>query len=345
MTIARFGIEGEPFALGHALGAAMAPAIRRVVLELDSVRGLLSLWSGSDQVAGLEAAARAAFPRYLREIEGIAAGAGLPFEAIFIWNCRGDLPGAGAEDDPGCTSLLAVADDGQRLIAHNEDGAGALDGHCALIDARPAQGLAFTSFAYPGMLPGHSFGFNAAGLVQTINHLAPQERPVGVPRHIVCRAILDAADLDQALAILRRGDRAGGFHHNLGRVGEARLLSVEAPGGACAIREVTRHSAHANHLVFEALSGRPQSVSPSSRDRQRRAEALIGEAAPNAAGLLSVLSDAGGEGLPICRKAQRPEDDGFTLATAVFEVGPRRLAWQVHAHPAEPPLHRGDLVL
>lgn len=344
MTIARFRIEGDAFALGQALGAAMAPAIREVVLELDSVKRLLGLWSGSEHIARLEAAARAVFPRYVREIEGIAAGAGLLFEPIFIWNCRGDLPEPGGEDNPGCTSLLAVAEDRTRLVAHNEDGAGALDGHCAWVEARPEQGLAFTSFAYPGMLPGHTFGCNAAGLVQTINHLAPQENRVGLPRHIVCRAVLDASSLDEALAILRRQDRAGGFHHNLGRVGETRLLSVEAPGGACAVREVTRHSAHANHLVFEELSGRPQSVSPSSKDRQRRAEALIEEARPDTASLLGVLADAGGAGLPICRKGQRPEDDGFTLATAVFKIGPRRLAWQVHAHPAEPPLYRGDLV-
>ncbi len=343
MTIARHGIDGDPFALGHALGAAMAPAIREVVLELDSVRTLLSHWSGSDHVAQLEAAGRAAFPQYMKEIDGIAAGAGLPFEAIFIWNCRGDLPGSGAEDDPGCTSLLARAGDGSGLLAHNEDGAGELDGHCALIDAQPERGQAFTSFAYPGMLPGHTFGFNAAGLVQTINHLAPWESRVGLPRHIVCRAILDAATLDEALAILRRSDRAGGFHHNLARAGEARLLSVEAPGGACAIREVTRRSAHANHLVFEALSGRPQSISPSSRDRQQRAEVLIEEARPCPAGLRDVLSDAAGPGLPICRKGQPPEDDGFTLATAVFEIGQRRLAWQVHSHPDEPPLHRGEM--
>ena len=345
MTVARHRIEGDPFALGQALGAAMAPAIRDVVLELSSVRRLLNLWSRSDHVGQLEAAGRAAFPQYVREIEGIAAGAGLPFEPIFIWNCRGDLPEPSGEDDPGCTSLLALAEDGTGLVAHNEDGAGELDGHCALIDARPAQGQAFTSFAYPGMLPGHTFGFNAAGLVQTINHLVPGEGRVGVPRHIVCRAVLDATTLDEALAILRRSDRAGGFHHNLGRVREARLLSVEAPGGACAIREVTEYSAHANHLVFDVLSARPQSISPSSRDRQRRAEALIVEATRDAAGLLGVLSDAGGAGLPICRKGQRPDDDGFTLATAVFEIGPRRLAWQVHSHPAEPPLYHGNITV
>ena len=93
--------SGDAHVVGRALGAASAHALREVVPALDRFRALQREWSGTDRVRSLEAAARAAWPRYVREIEGIADGAGIAFETVFLWNCRGDLPRGGSEGAAG----------------------------------------------------------------------------------------------------------------------------------------------------------------------------------------------------------------------------------------------------
>ena len=346
-AIPSFEVSGSPYEIGHELGRRGAAGFRDRVRRLERFRALQRDWGGSDRLRQIEACARAALPRYVAEIEGIADGAEAPFADIFLWNCRGDFPGGGDQAghaDPGCTSVMIAGDGRPNVIAHNEDDDALLDGACFWVTVRPRDGLSFTSFYSPGLLPGHTFGFNERGLVQTINHVRPFDQKVGVPRGIVCRAVLGSATLDEALAVLCRDDRAGGFHHNLGQVGDRRLLSVEAPASGCAAREIDGIGVHANHLLHPDFARLRQEVAPSSARRQTRAEELAAEVL-RVRDPLMVLGDDDGDGLPICRKGTYDTDPGFTLATAVFEIEAQNLAWRVHAHPGESPVHSGQLTV
>jgi hypothetical protein len=152
--------------------------------------------------------------------------------------------------------------------------------------------------------------------------------------------VLGCPTLAAARRILERTDRASGFHHNLGEMGSMTALSVEAPASGCAVRTVREPRAHANHLVFEAFAGIDQEIARSSRERQDRAEALIGS---GAAGRdpLAVLSDTQDPDWPICRKRQDGPDTGYTLATAVFEIGLGGVQWRLHRDPREAPAATG----
>lgn len=332
-------VGGDAYQLGRGLGEAAATAIREIVPGLARFRSLENEWAGSDRLRALLGAARGAFPEYVREIEGIADGAGVGFETMFLWNCRGDFPGGGDQqhpEDAGCTTVMIPAlGDEPAIIAHNEDDQAELDGHCFLVRAKPSDGIAFTSFYSPGLLPGHTFGVNDAGLVQTINHIRPHDQTEGIPRHLVTRAILGSADLDAALAILDRRDRASGFHHNLGQAGDDRLLSVEAPASRCVVRSIESASAHANHLMFPEFEGVDQETTASSLRRQRRAELLVLEGASEGRDAMAVLGDTNDPELPICRKRRGGADTGYTLASALFSIARGRVDWQVHAHPLE----------
>lgn len=338
-------VTGDAYEVGRALGEAGAHAFHGIVVHLERFRALKRAWSGSDRLAALAAAARDAFPEHLREIEGIADGAGVDFDDIFLWNCRGDFPGGGDQshaEDAGCTTVMISACGNEpAIIAHNEDDQAELDGHCFLARVRPSHGIGFTSFCSPGLLPGHTFAFNDAGLVQTINHIRPRDQVVGIPRHIIARAVLASADLDTALEVVGRRDRASGFHHNLGQAGRATLLSVEAPASVCVVHRVTDVAVHSNHLVFAECADIPQEVADSSASRQRRGEALISAGALEGRDALVVLGDCAQADLPICRKRRCGSDPGFTLATAVFAVAGDRVDWWVHAHPLEAPVAGG----
>ncbi|RUV24687.1 carcinine hydrolase/isopenicillin-N N-acyltransferase family protein, partial [Mesorhizobium sp. M5C.F.Ca.IN.020.32.2.1] len=129
--------------------------------------------------------------------------------------------------------------------------------------------------------------------------------------------------------ILKRKDRASGFHHNLGEAKTRRLLSVEAPASGFAVREAVSPRAHANHLIFSDFDGQEQTITQSSRNRQAAADRMIAEGAL-ADGPEAVLFD---ETAPIyCDKSQH-HDVAQTLAIGVFTLFPDRVEWIVHAAP------------
>ena len=344
-------VSGDPYQVGRALGEAAAESIRACVPRLARFRTLARAWSGSARLEALRDAARDAYPEYLREIEGIADGAGVAFADVFLWNCRGDFPGGGDQqpsEDGGCTTVMIPARGSlPAVIAHNEDDQAELDGRCFVVNVRPDYGLGFTSFYSPGLLPGHTFAVNEVGLVQTINHIRPHDQKAGIPRHLITRAVLGCADLDAALEVLRRPDRASGFHHNLGqaggRAGGAQLLSVEAPASRCVVRPVGSAAVHTNHLVFPECADIVQEVTDSSSSRQRRGEALISEGALDGRDASAVLGDDADTDWPVCRKRRGGTDSGYTLASAVFELGGERVDWRVHSDPREAPVLGGTL--
>jgi hypothetical protein len=338
-------VAGDAYQVGRGLGEAAAPAFHETVVNVERYKELKRHWSGSERLKALLAAARQAYPDYVREIEGIADGAGADFDDIFLWNCRGDFPGGSTESHAataGCTTvMLAATAQAPAVIGHNEDDQAELEDRCFLARVRPRQGLGFTSFYSPCLLPGHTFAVNDAGLVQTINNIRPHDQVVGIPRHIIARAVLASADLEAALAVLSRRDRASGFHHNLGQAGCERLLSVEAPAGMCVAHHVASAAVHTNHLVFSECADIAQEVADSSASRQRRAEALISDGALEGRDVSVILGDCADRDLPICRKRRGGTDPGYTLASAVFELAREQVAWHVHSHPLEAPEFSG----
>ena len=339
--------HGDAHAIGRALGEASAAALREVVPAIGRFQALMREWRGTERLRALEAAARASWPRYVREIEGIAHGAGVAFETVFLWNCRGDLPESGCGTHrgsaAGCTTVAVPQREGRPgLVAHNEDDEPELHGHCRIVDVRPDDGPGFVSFYSPGLIPGHTFAVNRAGLVQAVSDVRPEARAIGVPRHLVCRAVLDCTELDDAVGCIRDTVRASGFHHSLARAGDRRLLSVEAPASGCEVVEVGAPWVHANHLLHERFAHTPQTIAASSRSRQARAEALIAGGALDEGDPLCVLGDVGGR-LPIRRREKDSGDAGFTLATAVFRIAEGGVDYEVFDDLMRPPVHRGEV--
>ncbi|MER9606398.1 C45 family peptidase [Mesorhizobium sp. M0243] len=327
-TICRVRAKGEAFSIGYAIGRASAAFLERA-LRAEQYLALRARWCGSDYLKNLESAARFAYPRYVREIEGIAAGAEQGFEQIFLWNCGADtrfpqdVPAAGT----GCTSLLVPAQgDGPAIIAHNEDCPTHYRGACLWVECEPDEGLAWSSFIQPGGLPGDFF-LNQAGLVQTAEAITPNDIRLGVPRSIIARALMDAKELDEAIGILKRKDRASGCHYNLGEAKTRRLVSVEAPASGCVVQEADSPRAHTNHLLCAEFDGLKQTIKPNSRDRLAAAERMIGEGAL-ARSPEAVLFD---ETTPIYKNGE--DDSAQTLATVVFELFPDRVGWRIHTAP------------
>ena len=338
--------SGDPYAIGRALGAAAAPALHDVAPALDWFQSLIREWSGTDRARALEAAARATLPQYVRELEGIADGADVPFDTLFLWNCLGDLPipGDRPRGDCGGSTTLLIPPSGTQpaVIAHNQDAGAQFHGLCHIADVRPDDAPGFVSFYVPGLLPGHTFAVNRAGLVHVVDDLRVGDERIGVPRNLVCRAVLDSEGLERAVACIRDSKRASGFHHALGYAGERRLLSVEAPASGCTVLEAAAPRAHANHPLDERFARIAQEAEASSLARQRRADMLLRGDAVDDRDPLRVLGDVG-ESLPIHRRERDAGESAFTLATAVFRISGTGVEYEVYDDILRPPEHRGDV--
>lgn len=306
LTLLRAG--GSARAFGLALGRFGRPAVPALVAT--SAWKTVTVQAESAFVQGMAQQVRATFPAIWDEISGLAEGLGLPLAEVFAWNCRGDIWAAAPD---GCTTVMMPGP--PHVLAHNEDGLPVLAPHCGLVEARPGNGPDFVSFVYPGSIPGHAFAVNAAGLTITVNNIRPAGAGDGLPRMVLGRALLGVERIGQAVAMMRRLPRAGGFHFALAQAGEDRLISLEFCGKDVSARDISVPEAHANHMIHEAMRGLEQTITESSGCRQARADALLG------ADPLEILRDRAGPGLPILRLAEDDPDTENTIATAQFEVG------------------------
>lgn len=310
-------IAGNRRQVGLALGKLARP-LMSVYLAQSSTWEALRRWRDHPYVDELAQHAQASLPAIWEELEGMAEGLRMPVKDVLLWNCRGDLLHSTAD---GCTTVALKSADGARWIGHNEDGDPYLYGRCHLVDVALDDAPGYVSFYYPGSLPGHTFGANRAGLVQTINNLRTRQRHPGVPRMFLARAVLDCTTLDEAIALLRDLPHSGGFHHTLGSASDPRLISAEVTPGAVSLLDIGTRYGHANHMIHAKTRAQAQIVTESSRDRQNRIEGIVDGWSPatGSADLLAALHDTLGA-LAILRTDAADPDGENTLATAVFEI-------------------------
>jgi hypothetical protein len=338
---------GSHYDVGFAIGSRFADAIHRFFDNYDLLQQhLLPFYktsTGKNTYQPYLALHRTRFPGYLSELEGIAAGADRPFEEIFLANLRGEFsglipPGPRAGDileigGRQCTDCLVFSAD-TALIGHNEDGSPASLGGMFVVKVSLEDQPAFSALCYPGFLPGNAFGFNEAGMLHTINHVAPRPVAVGISRHFLARSLLDARSLEEAIHNITVSGRAAGFNYNIGSISERRMVSVEVAPQSHHVHKVRGHYVHTNH--YFQLNEQKQETSPSSRVRLDRARALCHKEPPAAADhVLAVLGDQTDRDYPIYRDATLP-DNSATLCSALFDLDKRevRIYWD---NPAKEP--------
>ncbi len=333
-------IRGSAFAVGQQLGAFGREAWQTKIRQTALWQTVAALKT-TEQTQRMRAAVQAQFPLIWQELEGMAEGLQAPVDEVFAWNCRGDLVRSTSD---GCTTLAGRSAEGELIIAHNEDGFPQLREDCAIVSITPAVGLAFTSFAYPGSLCGHTFAVNEKGIVNTVNNIRAVHRPDGMPRQILARASLNATTLEEAVTLLSATPRAGAFHHILGQMGDSRLFSVEATGSGSSVLALSATSGHANHLIHPQLAAIEQIVTCSSGSRQRRLDAWLATNPPlDGVTAKAMLSDQQDPLLPIYRQSPDDPDEENTLATAIFTLSATRVVWQVFTLDRENAVLQGSV--
>ena len=336
--IEQFEASGSHREVGFAIGQRFAEQIHR---SLDTYRFLQERIlpyhrtpEGQARYRQLLELHQIRYPGYFAELEGIAQGAGRPFEDLFLVNLRGEYRTfLQSAEVRGCSDCALVTDD-VALIGHNEDGSPAFRGNMYVVHARVEGKPAFTALSYPGFLCGNAFGFNAEGVCFSVDHVQPRHVRVGVGRHFIARSLLEARSLDDAIERVTAPGRASGFSYTIGSVPERRVVLVEVAPANHHVREIRGAYFHANH--YRELANVDQIIHPSSRARVERARAMMQKSPPkNAADVLTILGDQTNGQYPIYRTATTP-DQSATLCTALFDLDARQLRIYT-GHPTQAP--------
>jgi len=335
MTIKEFRAGGGHYDFGAAIGERFAAEIQSAFDGYGLLRQLREFHGtavGQERFGAMLELHEAAFPAYMLELRGMAAGAGRDFTDVFLLNLRGEYRGFLDEADAarGCSDCSILTDEAA-LIGHNEDGAPAFGEQLYFVHARVDDGPAFTACCYPGFLPGNAFGFNSEGICYSVDNLRPLDIRLGIGRHFLARSLLEAKSLDDALARVTPAGRASGFSYTIGSVAERRIVQAEVMPRRCEMRSIRNVHYHANHAM--QIADAEQTVDASSVSRVKRAQKILAEReVKGAAEILEILGDEADADYPIYRSARGP-DSNETFCTALFDLDAREMR-VYHGHPA-----------
>jgi isopenicillin-N N-acyltransferase-like protein len=255
-------LAGTPAQVGAAHGEAQRDRIReyaeRFLGYLLSEAALrmteADLWARwARQVAVNQRQA----PDLVEEMRGIARGAGVPFERIFLVNSLLDLVSFRYLDlataFAGCSTFAVVAEagTGKTLVGQTYDMPAFHQDYLTLLRLKPAQGPRQLVFTFAGTVG--AAGLNEAGLAVNINYLSPRDVGLGLLHSIVVRQILAATQLADALTPPVVPPRAGGAHFLIAdRDGNVVSLETTARRFAVAYPEGNAIG-HTNHYLAGEL--------------------------------------------------------------------------------------------
>lgn len=267
---------GTPAQVGEAHGEAMREVIgehaeehhawllANAAVRLDA-ESLQALW------ASRLAANQVAAPELVEEMRGIARGADVPFERIFLLNSLLDV---GSLRYFGCVAgMLACtsfalpeeARTGAPLIGQTYDLPAFRQRYGFVARIRPVDGPRQLVFSLAGMVG--CAGLNEAGIGVVINYLSSRDGQPGKLHAVIVREVLAARNLADAVTAPVAGARAGGSHY----------LVADEEGTAVGVETTaTQHAlffadgqpyGHTNHYLADSLKPleviRPESIGSS----------------------------------------------------------------------------------
>jgi isopenicillin-N N-acyltransferase-like protein len=350
-------VEGGPLERGRQYGEATRDRVCLSVEAYREVFGHLTGWSWErvlEEARPYEVPIAAYGRKYVEEMQGIAAGAGLSFDDVLAINVRTEvmfsararlasgLAGGAPSECSSFAVLPQASASGSTLVGQNWDWLPHSFETVVVLEAEQDEGPDFVTVVEAGLLA--KTGLNSAGIGLVTNALvtdADRGEP-GVPYHVVLRAILDAETIADALAAIQRQPRSSSAGYLVAHEDGLAAYVEGAPGDFSQLfllfpeRGVLLHT---NHFVSPSFAGKDVMIwaSPDSPFRLERLRSLV----ENAERLLTVetftaaLADHAGHPFGVCCHPDRraaPVDQSATIASVVMELDRRRV-WVADGPP------------
>ena len=281
-------------------------------------------------------------PGLLEEVQGIAEGAGQPFDTMVAyqlmdeeWWYRVSL--VRARRGEACSAVGVITNESTSIVAQNMDLPSHYDGTQIVLHLKPADGEEVLVFTPAGMVG--TTGLNRSGVAVCCNSL-PQlsHRSYGLPVAFMMRGILAQGYIEDAMTMVKTVPHASGQNYLLG--GPGAVCNLEASAGQ--VREVPVAGSqvhHTNHpLANDDIdpSGPADYESRSTtRVRLERLQSELVNLGPRAGveDLARVLSD---REAPVCVSRG---SDWMTLGSLIMELSAEPVLHIAPGPPVNTPFH------
>ncbi|MBN2135525.1 MAG: twin-arginine translocation signal domain-containing protein [Acidobacteria bacterium] len=327
--------SGNHYEIGHAVGSAFSKNINTFLKRrVEWFNELIDYVQNdkTDYFIKLVGIAEEKFPYIVREMRGIAKGAGLDFEQIALMNLSTEISAmiertkkAEGDENPGC-STFHLKNQKYQFIMHNEDGHDASADLMYMLHAKLASGTSYIAFMYPGMLAGVAPVMNSYGLGQTCNYIPCDEPKTGIPRAVLYRATVEAKSVKEAVKISTIESRAFAFHNNFCSFDNGQIVSLETIPGAYSLIETKDFYFHTNHNIhpdMKAYEKKEEDISGSSGSRlavmTEEVKKLPAVSERTEQQLIGILSNHKQAPYSPCRHP-RGNIRGITMGTAVMDI-------------------------
>ena len=261
--------RGSPYELGREHGEKCKERISKTVA--DTWNGLVKYLgcNKEDIVGDLEVYSekiRECHPSFVREMEGVASGAGVNYDDIVLLNSqinilheRGGLKGLESLLCSSFGSWGSGTKDGNLIMGHNDDGVRFTDQFLVLLDAKPSEGYRFATPIMPGYLGYHTVA-NESGFCAVGNALenGPKQEAIkkGVPMWTIFRYLAQFVDnVDDGVEFIRKSDNGIAGSFLLGdRSGKFALIHL-TPNSIDVVRPRSkdRYLAMTNHSLTDGV--------------------------------------------------------------------------------------------
>lgn len=326
-------VTGSPLKIGYNIGKTFKTNIVNILAEFSDFRKHKAVYSQKrNLIEEMLKISRKACPDIVDEIEGMADGAQVNFDDLFIHNCM-HMPHWAS-----CSTSI-MRNNETIFIAHNEDAHPLLEKYSYFVLVRPNNSVPFFSHCYPGVIPGMSYGFNLAGIVQTCNSLPDPIKSVGIPRMFVGRTIHEKAHtIEEAIGIIQKMQpRSGGASYSLGSQSELNIVNVETTGTDYSVIPIRRYFFRANHYISDKFVKHP-AASKHTLTRQERGDVKL-PSVKNSSELLDVMWDNS-----IYLTMEGTNNECQTNSTVIFEISEENIILKKYDGKGEHIFKRIDLL-
>ncbi|XP_026758383.2 uncharacterized protein LOC113517846 isoform X2 [Galleria mellonella] len=347
-------LQGSHYDVGYDLGRIFASMIKNFIATYENLRDFEKEYktdAGRDAYDRTLANMKNRYPFYLKEMQGVADGAKVPFYQLFLLQMD-DIMGTindnhvPRNDTGGCSSI-GVNNPDAGILGHTEDAFSETLNHFYIMSAHitptpddRAEGAVeeqFMSLCYAGHMPGYTMGYNQHGLVFSINTLSPLVlKPGNTPRTFITRALLAAKSFSEAEDILRdEGLGIGnGFSVNMlwtDPQGGRQLYNIEvAPDlkGDRSLLNIHKYDketlVHCN--IYQRLNV-TEVIGPIIDSSESRLEAIHKHQPPQSRrDVTDILSDTTGKSFQVFQ--EKPESIIQTIAAGIFDL--EQKTWSIY---------------
>jgi isopenicillin-N N-acyltransferase-like protein len=358
-TFPHIRVSGDPHERGRQLGQQAADRIARSIAIYRGIFKHYADWEW-EQVTELAARYRpkieAYEPRYLVEIDGMAAGSGLDARDLLAINVRTEVMFAAVARQAAkeCTAFVALPEvtaEDHMLIAQSWDWKPQMEETVIVLEAEQEDGPNFVTVVEAGLLA--KTGFNSAGIGLVTNALVSDldVGAPGVPYHVILRAILDAETMSDALGAVLRMPRSSSANYLIAHR-DGLVINIEAAPGdySRAYLQFPEEGTfvHTNHFVAPDFDLKDVTLwsGPDSPFRRHRMATLLGAAVGDLDGhsAQALFNDHVNYPSGICTHPDPrldPPDQFATVAAVIMDLNASSL-WISDGFPCQTPFRELD---